>query len=87
MKPSQYNEFHFFEPNLLEAKTNTPCADNNFTTFVQTVTHGGGGISCTLDMYKYSGSGGPTFEACPSLLPYVSAFRYYYYHHHHHHHY
>ena len=73
IKPNQYNEFHFFEPNLEEAKTNTPCADNNFTSFIATETHGGGPISCTLDMYKAPDGGGPVFEACPNLQQYVSA--------------
>jgi len=44
--------FHIFEKNLTKASSNTVCADAGYTRYNSTVTHGGGGLYCTLDLYE-----------------------------------
>jgi len=51
MKPSQYPLYKIFEPGLKKATDNTPCADNKYHKYKETVTHGFGPIKMTLDLY------------------------------------
>jgi len=48
--------FHIFEKNLTKAASRTAsvCADAGYTVYDSTVTHGGGGLDCTLDLYACS---------------------------------
>jgi hypothetical protein len=51
MKPSLYWLYHIFEKGLAKAETNTPCADKGYHKYINTVTHGAGPITATLDLY------------------------------------
>lgn len=54
-----YPIFHIFEKNLTKSTwTNSPCADAGYTKYQQTVTHGGAGLYCTLDLYACDEEGG-----------------------------
>lgn len=50
-------------PFIVQATTNTPCADAGYTVYNSTATHGGGGLYCTLDLY--SCDEGLESGACP----------------------
>lgn len=49
--PKDYAKIKVFEPTLVKADSNTPCADNHFTVYNGTVTHGVLNLKATLDMY------------------------------------
>merc|ERR1719231_1449560 len=51
MKPSNFSIYKIFEPGLEKSETNTPCADRNYTDYVNTPTHGVWPITMTLDLY------------------------------------
>lgn len=54
MKPEDYDLYHKFEKNLLPANaTVTPCADLNYHTYLDTVTHGFLTVKMTLDLYDF----------------------------------
>ena len=56
-----YPIFHIFEKNLTKSTwTNSPCKDAGYTVYQETVTHGGGGLYCTLDLYACNST-----EGCP----------------------
>merc|ERR1711918_243423 len=58
IRDSFYWIFHFFEKILSKASDNSPCANAGYTKYNSTVTHGGGGLYCTLDLYECAtGSG------------------------------
>ena len=50
--------FHLFEKNLTKTSSNTVCADAGYTIYNSTITHGGGGVYCTLDLYACGSSSG-----------------------------
>jgi len=62
MNPDRYKIYHIFEPNLKAAPkgVNDPCSlipsgvpgKGNYSVYNTTVTHGGGGIKMTLDLYN-----------------------------------
>jgi hypothetical protein len=56
INPNNYNRIKIFEPTLELATTNTPCADQSFTEYNGTVTHGIGSLKATLDMYTPGGN-------------------------------
>jgi len=59
-----YPIFHIFEKNLTKASwTNSPCAEAGYTVYKETVTHGGGGLYCTLDLYACNGTDCPHPES------------------------
>merc|ERR1711924_470989 len=60
IRDSFYPIFHLFEKNLTKAASNTQalCHENGYTKYNQTVTHGGGGLYCTLDLYECTRAGG-----------------------------
>jgi len=51
--PKNYNKIRIFEPTLVLANSNTPCADAQYSIYNNTVTHGYGTLSATLDMYLW----------------------------------
>ncbi|CAE7617580.1 Gstm5, partial [Symbiodinium pilosum] len=58
MEPEHFSFFHMFEANLTMAKDEHPCReqwtplnDKQYTDYIQTVTHGVGPLSMTLDLY------------------------------------
>jgi hypothetical protein len=52
MRPEDYDLYKVFEPGLTPANgTVTPCADLNYHTYLETVTHGFMSIKMTLDLY------------------------------------
>jgi hypothetical protein len=53
--PKDYNKIKIFEPTLVLADTNTPCADQRYITYNGTVSHGIGSLKATLDMYLWGG--------------------------------
>ena len=53
-----YPVFHLFEKNLTLAADDSVCKDAGYTKYNSTVTHGGGGLYCTLDLYECTRSGG-----------------------------
>merc|ERR1719198_2597085 len=53
-----YPIFHLFEKNLTLATDDSVCADAGYTKYNSTVTHGGGGLYCTLDLYECTRAGG-----------------------------
>merc|ERR1711871_73882 len=63
IRDSFYWIFHVFEKNLTKAANQTVsvCADNGYTKYNSTVTHGGGGLYCTLDLYECAAGSG----SCP----------------------
>merc|ERR1719199_552032 len=64
MKPSLYPLYKIFEPALEKATTsNTPCADNNYHGYKETVTHGFGPVKMTLDLYNPAKEGGSSLSA------------------------
>jgi len=56
IRDSFFPIFHIFEKNLTKAasRTATVCADAGYNLYDSTVTHGGGGLYCTLDLYACS---------------------------------
>merc|ERR1719231_2144832 len=52
IRDSFYPIFHIFEKNLTKSSSNTVCHDAGYTHYNSTVTHGGGGLYCTLDLYS-----------------------------------
>jgi len=56
IRDSFFPIFHIFEKNLTKAasRTATVCAGAGYTLYDSTVTHGGGGLYCTLDLYACS---------------------------------
>jgi len=77
MDPKRYNTFHFFEKNLTLATSEHPCSQQRtpsntkrYTEYFDTVTHGGGGISVTLDLYAPTGM--PDHSKCCST-PLISS--------------
>ena len=54
MNPKQYWLYKIFEPGLEKSRTNTPCADRNYTVYKNTPTHGFGPVKMTLDLYDPS---------------------------------
>merc|ERR1719201_63932 len=52
IRDSFYPIFHIFEKNLTKTTKNTVCHDAGYTHYNSTVTHGGGGLYCTLDLYS-----------------------------------
>ena len=52
MDPKKFWIYKIFEPGLEKSETNTPCADREYTTYVNTPTHGFGPIKMTLDLYS-----------------------------------
>merc|ERR1712205_159851 len=58
IRDSFYPIFHIFEKNLTKATSNTVCADAGYTKYNSTVTHGGGGLYCTLDLYECAAGSG-----------------------------
>ena len=50
--PDKYGIYHIFEPGLKEATVDHPCAEEGYTVYEKTETHGGMGITVTLDKYK-----------------------------------
>ena len=55
---SFYPIFHIFEKNLTKATDSFVCKDAGYTQYNSTVTHGGGGLDCTLDLYSCTKAGG-----------------------------
>jgi hypothetical protein len=53
LDPKDYQRIKIFEPTLVKAETNTPCADKQFTIYNGTVTHGIGTLKAILDMYLH----------------------------------
>ena len=51
MDPSKFWIYKLFEPGLEKSKTNTPCADRDYTVYKSTPTHGVYPITMTLDLY------------------------------------
>ena len=51
MRPEDYETYLRFEPNLLAANSSTPCLDNGYDIYLETVSHGPGDLALTLDMY------------------------------------
>jgi len=49
--PKDYQKIKLFEPSLVKAESDTPCADKHFTVYNGTVTHGAGTLKAVLDMY------------------------------------
>ncbi|CAE7366214.1 Gstm5 [Symbiodinium sp. CCMP2592] len=83
MDPKNFNLFHKFEANLTIATEEHPCSkqwtplnDKQYTDYFDTVTHGLGPISCTLDLYaptdmpKHACCNAPLIPAigCPGFL-------------------
>merc|ERR1711998_649299 len=61
IRDSYYGIFHLFERNLTKAPGGNSdhfCADHGYTKYNSTVTHGGGGLDCTLDLYECTIPGG-----------------------------
>jgi len=58
IRDSFYWVFHLFEKNLTKATDMNTCKDAGYTEYKETVTHGGGGLDCTLDLYACSKAGG-----------------------------
>merc|ERR1712166_1092432 len=58
IRDSFYWVFHLFEKNLTKAADMNTCKDAGYTEYKETVTHGGGGLDCTLDLYACSKAGG-----------------------------
>ena len=52
MNPDKYWIYHIFEPGLKEATVDHPCAEEGYTVYEKTETHGGMGVTMTLDKYK-----------------------------------
>ena len=52
MNPDKYNIYKIFEPGLKEATVDHPCYEEGYTEYETTETHGGMGITVTLDKYK-----------------------------------
>ena len=51
--PKRYSLLHLFEPGLTASpESNSPCAEKGYAEYVNSPTHGGFGISVTLDLYK-----------------------------------
>jgi len=50
--PDKYWIYHIFEPGLKEATVDHPCYEEGYTEYETTETHGGMGITVTLDKYK-----------------------------------
>merc|ERR1712100_847832 len=55
---SFYWIFHIFEKNLTKATDLNTCKDAGYTKYNSTVTHGGAGLYCTLDLYECTKEGG-----------------------------
>jgi hypothetical protein len=53
--PKDFSKIKIFEPTLELATSNTPCADQRYTFYNNTVTHGFGTLKATLDMYLWGG--------------------------------
>lgn len=51
MDPADYDMYKRMEPGLEKATTPTPCSDLNYTKYTETVTHGAGSVTMTLDLY------------------------------------
>merc|ERR1711907_39297 len=62
IRDSYYWIFHIFENNLTKVPNNSEhfCVSQGFTKYNSTVTHGGGGLYCTLDLYECTRP-----EGCP----------------------
>merc|ERR1711865_737562 len=59
IRSSFYPIFHIFEGNLTKSATNGGvCADAGYTKYVETTTHGGGGLYCTLGLYACAAGSG-----------------------------
>jgi hypothetical protein len=58
IRDSFYPIFHIFEKNLTKATDMNVCKDAGYTKYKSTVTHGGGGLDCTLDLYECAKPGG-----------------------------
>merc|ERR1711966_325054 len=58
IRDSFYPIFHIFEKNLTKATDLNTCKDAGYTKYKSTVTHGGGGLDCTLDLYECTLAGG-----------------------------
>merc|ERR1711998_269160 len=73
IRDSYYWIFHVFEKNLTKASSQTAsvCHDNGYTIYNSTVTHGGGGLYCTLDLYECAAGSGkcPRPDAFAQRLP------------------
>merc|ERR1711907_781598 len=68
IRDSFYWIFHLFEKNLTKATDLNVCKDAGYTKYNSTVTHGGGGLDCTLDLYECAKPGGcehPGADASP----------------------
>jgi hypothetical protein len=52
IRDSFYPVFHIFEKNLTKATDQFTCKDAGYTKYESTVTHGGAGLDCTLDLYS-----------------------------------
>lgn len=53
IKESEYYLYKLFEHGLTKAETNTPCLDNGYAIYNNTVTHGFGPIKCDIDLYSH----------------------------------
>jgi hypothetical protein len=51
MRPEDYDLYKKFEKGLTLSNSSTICADLNYTTYIDTVTHGFLDIKMTLDLY------------------------------------
>ena len=52
INPDKYWIYHIFESGLTEATVDNPCAEEGYTEYEKTETHGAMGITMTLDKYK-----------------------------------